>query len=108
MKDSRPGRAKELLALRKQKLRMALGLLTGHSALLRAHLFSLGLAEQKACRLCGDEKEDNVHIICQCPAFICKRYKTWGSMFLTPQDLENARVTDLINLVQGSRLYLET
>ncbi|XP_024893734.1 uncharacterized protein LOC112468686 [Temnothorax curvispinosus] len=108
MKDSRPGRAKELLALSKQKLRMALGLLTGHSALLKAHLFSLGLAEQKACRLCGDEKEDNVHIICQCPAFICKRYKTWGSMFLTPQDLENARVTDLINLVQGSRLYLET
>ncbi|XP_077256495.1 uncharacterized protein LOC143894228 [Temnothorax americanus] len=29
MKDSRPGRAKELLALSKQKLRMALGLLTG-------------------------------------------------------------------------------
>ena len=108
MKDSRPGRAKELLALSKQKLRMALGLLTGHSSLLRAHLFSLGLAEQKACRLCGDEKEDNVHIICQCPAFICKRYKTWGSMFLTPQDLENARVTDLINLVQGSGLYYET
>ncbi|XP_071572363.1 uncharacterized protein [Temnothorax nylanderi] len=78
MENSRPGRAKELLELTKQKLRMAVGLLTGHSALLRAHLFNLGLAEQKECRLCGDEKEDNVHILCHCPALVCKRYKTWG------------------------------
>ncbi|XP_071580115.1 uncharacterized protein [Temnothorax nylanderi] len=91
MKNCRPGRAKELLALSKQKLRVAVGLLTGHSALLRAHLFNLGLAEQKECRLCGDEKENNVHILCHCPALICKRYKTWGRMYLSPQDLESAR-----------------
>ncbi|XP_071574629.1 uncharacterized protein [Temnothorax nylanderi] len=108
MKNSRPGRAKELLALNKQKLRVAVGLLTGHSALLRAHLFNLGLAEQKECRLCGDEKEDNVHILCHCPALICKRYKTWGRTYLSPQDLESARVTDLINLVLDSGLAPNT
>ncbi|XP_071577352.1 uncharacterized protein [Temnothorax nylanderi] len=108
MKNSRPGRAKELLALNKQKLRVAVRLLTGHSALLRAHLFNLGLAEQKECRLCGDEKEDNVHILCQCPALICKRYKTWGRTYLSPQDLKSARVIDLINLIQDSGLTLET
>ncbi|TGZ54616.1 Uncharacterized protein DBV15_12567 [Temnothorax longispinosus] len=62
MKNIRPGRAKELLALNKQKLRVAVGLFTSHSALLRAHLFNLGFAKQKECRLCGDEKKDNVHI----------------------------------------------
>ncbi|XP_071579823.1 uncharacterized protein [Temnothorax nylanderi] len=108
MKNSKPGRAKELLELTKQKLRMAVGLLTGHSALLRAHLFNLGLAEQKECRLCRDEKEDNVHILCHCPALVCKKYITWGRVYLSPQDLESARVIDLINLVQGSRLTLET
>ncbi|TGZ50927.1 Uncharacterized protein DBV15_11858 [Temnothorax longispinosus] len=82
IKNSRPGRAKELLALNKQKLRVTVGLLTGHSALLRAHLFNLGLAEQKECRLCRDEKEDN--------------------------DLKSARVTDMINLVLGSGLAPNT
>ncbi|XP_071581915.1 uncharacterized protein [Temnothorax nylanderi] len=96
MKNSRPGRAKELLALNKQKLRVAVGLLTGHSALLRAHLFNLGLAKQKECRLCGEEKEDSVHILCHCPALVCKRYKTWGRTYLSPQDLESAKVTDRV------------
>ncbi|XP_071577346.1 uncharacterized protein [Temnothorax nylanderi] len=48
MKNSRPGRAKELLALSKQKLRMAVGLLTGHSALLIAREIMNVLNQRKS------------------------------------------------------------
>ncbi|KYM95032.1 hypothetical protein ALC62_14332 [Cyphomyrmex costatus] len=46
----------------------------------------------------------NLHLLCRCPALACKRYKSWGHMFLTPKDLENAKVSSLINLISDTRL----
>jgi hypothetical protein len=54
---------KDLLqAMSRQKLEIAVGLLTGH-AILRAHMFKLGLTQGQDCRQWGDEK-DSVHIVC--------------------------------------------
>ncbi|XP_029174069.1 uncharacterized protein LOC114942800 [Nylanderia fulva] len=75
-------RTKELLTLNRQKLRMGIGLLTGHSPILKAHLFNIRLADRKECRLCGEEKEDSIHILCQCPALARKRFRIWGQSFL--------------------------
>ncbi|XP_018396627.1 PREDICTED: uncharacterized protein LOC108774895 [Cyphomyrmex costatus] len=105
MRLSNPARTRELLALGKAKLRSGIGLLTGH-LLLRAHLFNLGLAEQNECRLCGEEGEDNLHLLCRCLAFACKRYTSWGHIFMTSKDLENAKVSSLISLVSDARLGL--
>lgn len=75
--------------------------------LLRAHLSNIGLAEQKDCRLCEDERERErgqhiyIYILCHCSAFICKKYRTCGRMFLSPQALEKARMMDLISLALG-------
>jgi len=55
--------AKDLHAVSRQKLKMAVGLLTGH-ATLRAHMFRLRLTQRQDCRQCGDEREDSVHIVC--------------------------------------------
>ncbi|XP_018396943.1 PREDICTED: uncharacterized protein LOC108775154 [Cyphomyrmex costatus] len=77
MRSPNLARTRELLAMGKTKLRSGIGLLTGHLPL-RAHLFNLRLAEQKECRLCGEESEDNLHLLCRCPALACKRYKSWG------------------------------
>jgi hypothetical protein len=57
-----PSRADELLAFSRLKLRVAVGLLIGHT-ILRAHVYKLGLTERQDCRLCGDDKEYVVHII---------------------------------------------
>jgi hypothetical protein len=59
-----PSRANELLAMSKLRLRAAVGL-TGHASL-RAHLHKLGHTERQECRLCGYEKQDSVHIVCDC------------------------------------------
>jgi predicted Zn-ribbon and HTH transcriptional regulator len=100
-----PSRASELLAMNKSRLRGAVGLLTGHTSL-RAHLHKLGHTEGQECRLCGYEKEDSVHIVCDCPVLACKRYRIFGCMFLKPEDLEKVRVSSLLSLVANTGLGL--
>jgi predicted Zn-ribbon and HTH transcriptional regulator len=80
--------------MNRSRLRTAVGLLTSHTSL-RAHLYKLGHTERQECRLCGYEKEDSVHIVCDCPVVACKRYRILGCMFLKPEDLENVRVSSL-------------
>jgi hypothetical protein len=98
-------RADELLAMNNLRLRAAVGLLTGHTTL-TAHLYNLGHTERQECRLCGYDKEDSVHIVCDCLVLACKRHRIWGSMFLRPEDLEKERVGSLLSLVANSGLGL--
>ena len=62
-----------------------------------------GRTQQQDCRLCRDEKEDCVHVVCHCPALACIRYGTLGRKFLKPKDLEKLRVIGLISLVDNTR-----
>jgi len=87
----------------RKKHNISIGLLTGH-VVLRAHLFHLGLAGRRACRLCGEEKEDSIHILCYCPALALRRYTLWGHMFIEPSAHQNVRVSDLHNLLVRAKL----
>jgi hypothetical protein len=89
----------------KLRLRVAVGLLTGHTSL-RAHLYKLGQTERQECRMCRYDKEDSVHIVCDCPVLACKRYRIYGCMFLKPEDLENVRVSSVLSLVANTGLSL--
>jgi predicted Zn-ribbon and HTH transcriptional regulator len=100
-----PSRASELLAMNRSRLRIAVGLLTGHTKL-RAHLYKLGYTEGQECRLCGYEKEDSIHIVCDCPVLACKGYRILGYMFLKPEDLKKERVSSLLSLVANTGLGL--
>ena len=77
-------RTKYLQAMSRSKLKVAVGLLTGHTTL-RAQMFKLGLTQRQDCRLCGDEKEDGEHTVYHCPTLACKRYKIPGSYVLEAQ-----------------------
>ncbi|KYN29184.1 Protein outspread [Trachymyrmex cornetzi] len=70
----------------------------------RTHLYNIGLAEQENCRLCGEKSEDSIHLLCHCPMLACKRYRAWGNTFLMPEDLDGAKIGDLISLVHGTGL----
>ncbi|XP_011687449.1 PREDICTED: uncharacterized protein LOC105449763 [Wasmannia auropunctata] len=98
-------RANELLSMSRTKARVGVGLLTGHVAL-RGHLYNLGITTQKKCRLCGEESEDSIHILCHCPALVCKRYRSWGNIFVKPKDLEDKKVNSFIRLATDARLGL--
>jgi hypothetical protein len=95
----------ELLAMNKLRLRAAVGLLTGHTRL-RSHVHKLGHTGRQECRLCGYEKEDSVHIVCDCPVLPCKRYRILGYTFLKPEDLKKVRVSSLLSLVANTGLGL--
>ncbi|XP_070529632.1 uncharacterized protein [Cardiocondyla obscurior] len=103
MEQPKPERTKELLAMSRQKLRIGIGLLTRHGTL-RAHLHNLGIAEHYKCRLCEEENEDSIHILCHCPVLAIKRYLSWGKMFIDPRQLREARVNSLISLANHAGL----
>jgi hypothetical protein len=50
----------------KLKPSTAVGLL-GHTSL-RAHLHKLGHTERQKFPLCGHDKDDSVHTVCDCPS----------------------------------------
>ena len=54
---------KELQAMRTEKVKVAVGLLTGHTTF-RTCMFELRFTQRQNCRLCGDKKEDIVCIVC--------------------------------------------
>jgi hypothetical protein len=77
---------------------VAVGLLRSHTDLKKTHIFNHGLTERHSYRQCWVAFENTVHIVCHCPALICKGYSFWGDMFLRLKDLENVRVSSLISL----------
>lgn len=105
MKQPKINRAKELLSMDKGRLSVTIGLLTGHVAL-RTHLFNIGLAKEKSCRLCGEDREDSIHILCKCPSLVLKRYRFLGYMFLDPSNLHNMRANNLHKLAINAGLGL--
>lgn len=98
-----PNRTKELLTLGRARLRLGIGLLTGHNAL-RSHMHKLGLAEQRECRLCGAEEESSVHILCHCPVLAIKRYKIWGKTLIDPGEVANTKITTICSLAEKAGL----
>jgi len=57
-----------LLATERDRLRLDIDFFTVHVTLID-HLYKLGFAEQKDCRLCGEE--DSLHILCPDPEAVC-------------------------------------
>jgi len=95
MSETLSSRTKELQAMSTEKLKVTVGLLTGHTAL-RACMFKPGFTLRQDCQLCGDKKEDSVCIVCYCLALACKRYRNLSCMLLHSKVLENMRVSSLI------------
>jgi len=67
-------------------------------------MFNLELTQRHDCRLCGDGKEDSVHIVGHCPVLASKRNRFLGRMFCRPKDLQNVRVNCLVSLVTNARI----
>ena len=97
-----PSRANELLAMSRLRLGVAVGPVTGHTAL-RAILYKRGLKERQDCRLC---KDDSVDTVFHCPVLACKRHRTWSSTSLRRKDLEKVRVGSLLSLEANTGLGL--
>ncbi|KAG8148357.1 CinsV4_orph1 protein [Chelonus insularis] len=57
--------SRDLIELDKRRLRVAVGIITGHW-LTRRHMKMLGRGEESACRWRGEEEETPLHMIREC------------------------------------------
>lgn len=74
-------KAKYILNLKRNDLRMLIGVLTGHSYFMK-HMHNVGLADSPTCLQCLEENEDSIHFIIDCPAFMHVRKQVFGVHFL--------------------------
>lgn len=94
-------KAKELLDLSRQDLRLLLGALTGHCRL-NKYLHDIGTGRNPGCRLCKDKPETSYHLICECKALAEHRKKFLGSELVDATKIKNTKYTTLLNFLENS------
>lgn len=88
-------KAKKLLLLPKNEIRLITGLFTGHCPV-KYHFKKLGLEDSDKCRLCESEVESAEHIICKCDALARFRLKHLGQTLLTPEEVKGKTLRDIL------------
>jgi hypothetical protein len=78
-------RARELLSLSSNQLRILTGLVKGHCHLKR-HLFKLGLVDSPECERCKQASEMALHVLGDCEALAAIRFRHLGHHFMKPGD----------------------
>jgi hypothetical protein len=91
---------KELLELNRNQLRWVTGLLTGHCHL-KGHLFKMGLTDSPTCERCLEKDESATHILCDCEAIACLRFRHLGHYFMEPGDYQDTTLHSKCRTVGG-------
>ena len=95
-------RTRELLRLRRQKLRLATGILTGHSQLNR-HLSVMGIISDPTCNYCKEELDTAAHFLRECRHFVTQRQEIWGKSYLHPSEADS--VQNLVRFILKSHRF---
>jgi hypothetical protein len=96
-------RARELLKLDKNQLRLVVGLLTGHCHL-KGHLFKLGLSDSPTCDRCREEDETATHVLWKCEALAHQRLRHLGQYFMEPSDYFDAPMYKVLHFIRSAGL----
>ncbi|GAB0090086.1 Odorant receptor [Sergentomyia squamirostris] len=97
--------SKQALSLNKNQLRTLVALLTGHGAF-NSHVHRLGLSDNVNCRYCKQETEDNIHILCSCPAIQDKRRRFLGRDTCPPSSIKQSKVVAILAFARSIELEL--
>jgi hypothetical protein len=101
------GRARELLNLSRENIRVVLSLLTGHGGF-KKHLHKLGLAMSPLCHLCGLEDDTAEHFICRCEKVTFSRLISLGNYHLTPSEIgSEVKPSSLLSFTRDSGRWEE-
>ena len=84
----------------RQNLRLVTDILTGHCQV-RKHLHIMGLSESALCRGCEQEDETIEHILYDCPTLSFIRRFVFGEYRLTPADIREAPLGDVVNYIKS-------
>jgi len=95
---------KATLNLTRNRLRLLVGIITGHCGLNR-HLNLLRVAESATCDFCHLEEETAEHFVCSCPAFMDLRLSTFGNQTILPEDLRKIPWKNISKFIQKSARF---
>ena len=98
-------RTEELMQLDRKSVRTVVASLTGHCRL-RRHLNLLGLSEETNCRFCEEGEETPFHLICECPALMVRRHRTWNCAFLEKETYGRLAIREILSFLSGLGLTL--
>jgi hypothetical protein len=87
LKKPNPGLTRYLLRLPRSKLRILVGLITGHCPL-NKHMHNMGLIDEPICIACGMEDESAFHLLCNCPSLISLRMRLFSKPILSVEEYE--------------------
>ena len=99
-------RARQLLRLPRQKLRLSIGLLTGH-CIVRRHLHIMRLAPRATCSFCHMADEDVFHFLADCPTWMMQRSRILGGPSLTVEQLRRATIQQLVSFAELTKRFCE-
>lgn len=88
--------AKFCAGLSRKKLRLLVGILSGHCRL-NKHMYRMGLVADPTCRGCNLEDETAEHILCECPALAQIRGSMLGDFW---PDMASIRSTPLASILK--------
>src|SRR5262249_15681856 len=91
---------KYILSLDKKDLRKLIGFLTGHNKL-KYHMHKMNLADSSVCRGCDNAPETAKHVLCWCPRLRDSRRKCLGDYHLTPEEVKDSKLSDILLFVKG-------
>jgi len=96
--------ARYSLGLKRQDLRILLGLLTGHIALNR-HLIVMKIRADPLCTACGEEEETPYHFLGKCCAKMMVRYSIFGAYLMKLEELRMVKPVTLLWFVGTSKRF---
>jgi hypothetical protein len=95
LKKPNPGLTRYLLRLPRSKLRILVGLITGHCPF-NKHLHKMGLIDEPICIACGMKDESAFHLLCDCPSLISLRIRPFAKPILSAEEYEGASASALL------------
>ena len=100
------GVTKYALSLKKNQLRILIGIITGH-ARFKVHLMRLGRVHDTVCEDCLEGDDDSVHYVCTCPAFGRARLRIFNSETISANQLLLLPLFKLIQFAKAAARICE-
>ena len=91
------------MALSRLKLRLVVGLLTGHY--LNRHFCTMRLVPDPTCPLCGEEEETAKHFLCECVALGRLRMELFGVDVIAVEDIRGLDINQVWRLMKKSSRF---
>ncbi|XP_074042654.1 uncharacterized protein [Leptinotarsa decemlineata] len=103
IKKPSPRFTEDLLNHNREAVRVLVGLLTEHSRV-RKHMSNMGTTESAQCRLCQEEEETALQVLCECEAIARLRHASCGEEKPEAASYMKVSVSRLWSLIKEIKL----